>query len=131
MATAAEQDYRQDLGVITMIRNDTFEKPITGLQDSGDADWNFAARFSSARMQVRKVNNNQADRTVQGLLLTFSTDDGTLDMSTAGTITLTQAKVNTNIEAGTYHFDIEFRDASNKDKTLYFGTFEVRNDVTL
>jgi len=64
------------------------------------------------------------------VVATFQTSDSTMIL-TDGNMRLSLLKANTNIPAGTYHYDAEFNDESSFNGTkIERSTFEIKPEIT-
>lgn len=109
---------------ITLIRNDDWNREITVNDANGDP---FDFTGWEGKAEVRKSASGTSPA-----VITFDTTLGTPTMTlTSGKITLIADKANTDINPGTYVWDVQFVDDAGKTRTLIkSGPFTITEDVT-
>ena len=109
---------------ITLIRNDDWNREIAVNNASGTG-FDFTGWQGKAEVRARAAGASP-------VLITFDTQAGTPTMTLeTGKITLIAASADTDINPGTYVWDLEFTDADGLKRTLIKnGPFTIIEDVT-
>jgi hypothetical protein len=97
--------------ILDMVKNDDWSREIIVWADDAKTV-PFVFTNWAGIMQVKKRSYGNP------VIVEFKTSDGTMVLST-GLITLIRDKALTDIEAKEYRYDIEFKDATAKNRTLF------------
>jgi len=125
-ATANRQGARLN---IEGVKGDTFYLPIhCEYYDSGNTKQDFSwSNYSGASMQVKRKTSSSV------IELTFTTDDGTIELALDGRLRLSQsAEVMDTVRAGEYEYDLVLfgTDSHYNVRDFIYGKFTVAPKIT-
>jgi len=104
-----------------IVRNDDMFIQIP-VEDGDGVAFDFTGWTGKA--EVRTTSSSPS------VVLTFSTSGGTMDISVAGTIELTQPLASMGINADSYVWDLQFNDGTIESTLITESQFTVIDDVT-